>query len=337
MRRLLTALALSGALATPASMLAWTPAWANDFPTKPIRVLVPYGPGGATDIATRIITDRVRELLKQPIVIENKSGGSGVVALQEVVRSKPDGYTLVVGNITTNLLSPILGDPPMQFDPFKDLVPVSRLVSIPGVLITTKVNFPPNTVQEFVDYAKKHPGEINHTVAGILAYSHIDWLMLQKRAGIRLVAIPLRAGAGGGQIDIINGQVHAGLQNAATVLPVVKSGKVKAIAVTTEERLPAYPDVPTFKEAGFPGIGTNGWQALFAPNGTPKEVLDVLTKAFHEALASEKVKKQLEELQFSIIPTKSPEEAKAWLANEIVQWKPIIAEAKAVLEEQEKK
>jgi tripartite-type tricarboxylate transporter receptor subunit TctC len=279
----------------------------------------------------------VREQLKQPVVVENKPGGSGVVALQEVVRAKPDGYTVVVGNITTNLLQPIIGEPPMPFDPFKDLLPLVRLVSIPNVLITTKVNFPPTTLKEFVDYVKARPGEINHTTAGILAYSHIDWLMLQKRAGLSMVAVPLRAGAGGGQIDIINGQIHAGLQNAATILPVVKAGKVKTIAVANDERLSAYPDVPTFAEAGFPGIGTAGWQALFAPAGTPKEAVDVLTKAFLAALQSEKVRHQLTELQFSIIPTKSSEETRAWLEAERVRWKPIIADAKAVLAAQDKK
>jgi len=249
---------------------------ANDFPYKPIHVLVPYGPGGATDIAARIIIEHVRGRLKQSIVVENKPGGSGVIALEEVVRSKPDGYTLLFGNITTNLLNPIIGEPPMMFDPFEQLTPLARLVSIPGVLIATKVNFPPNTLREFVEYAGARPSEINYSTSGILAYSHIDWLMLQKRTGIWMVDVPLRAGAGGGQIDIVNGSIQATIQNAATVMPFVKAGQVKALAVASEERLPAYPDVPTFAEAGYPGVGTSGWQALFAPTRTPNEVLPIL-------------------------------------------------------------
>lgn len=330
MKRLLSALLLGIACAA-------TGAVAAEFPTKPIRILIPYGPGGATDISTRIVLEEVRKHVKQPIVVENKPGGSGVVALNDVLRSGADGHTLIVGNITTNLLQPIIGDPPTPFETFKDFVPVIRLVSIPNVLIVTKVDFPPNTLKEFVDYAKKNPGKINHTVAGILNYSHLDWLTLQKRTGIELVPIPLKAGAGGGQTDIINGQIHAGLQNAATVMPFVKSGRVKPIAVANEERLPAYPDVPTFGEQGFPGIGTSGWQALFAPAGTPKEALEVLNTAFNEALKSERVRKQLLDLQYTIIPTKSPAEAQAWLDAQRAEWTPKIAEALEIYRAQEKK
>ena len=144
-------------------------AQAADYPSKPIRIVVPYGPGGATDIVARILGEHLKEKFHQPVVVENKPGGSGVVALQETVRAKPDGYTFLIGNITTNLLTPLIGDPPMAFDPFKDLVPVARLADVPGVFLATKVNFPPNTVQEVVDYARARPGEINHNTAGILA------------------------------------------------------------------------------------------------------------------------------------------------------------------------
>jgi tripartite-type tricarboxylate transporter receptor subunit TctC len=305
---------------------------ATDYPTKPVRILVPYGPGGATDIVARILGEHLKEKFRQPVVVENKPGGNGVVALQELVRSRPDGHALLIGNITTNLLAPLLGDPPTPFDPFKDIVPVARLVEVPAVFLATKVNFPPNTVQEAVDYARARPGEINHNTAGILAYSHIDFLMLQKRTGIRLVAVPLRAGAGGGQIDLINGAVHIALQNAATVTPLVKSGKLKALAVTSERRLPVLPDVPTMKEAGFEGIGTNAWQIMVAPRGTPKDVLDTVAKAVAEVLTSDKAVKQFEDLQFTMVPTRSADEAQAWLNKEAEIWKPIVTEAKAMVD-----
>jgi tripartite-type tricarboxylate transporter receptor subunit TctC len=323
MRRLLLAtlvLVLAGAL----------PAGA-EYPTKPIRMLVPYGPGGATDIVARILGEHLKEKLRQPVVVENKPGGSGVVALQEVVRARPDGHTMLIGNITTNLLAPLLGDPPMPFDPFRDLTAVARLVDVPGVFLATKVNFPPNTVQEVVDYARARPDEINHNTAGILAYSHIDFLRLQQRTGIKLVAVPLRAGAGGGQIDLMNGAVHVALQNAATVVPLVKAGKLKALAVTSERRLPVLPDVPTMKEAGFDGIGTNAWQILVAPRGTPKEALDVMAKAVAEILGEGKAVQPLTDLQFTVVPTRSTEEAQAWLRQEAETWKPIVAEAKAMV------
>jgi tripartite-type tricarboxylate transporter receptor subunit TctC len=303
-----------------------------EYPTKPVRILVPYGPGGATDIVARILGEHLKEKFRQPVVVENKPGGSGIVALQELVRSRPDGHTMLIGNITTNLLVPLIGDPPTPFDAFKDLLPVARLVDVPAVFLATKVNFPPNTVQEVVDYARARPGEINHNTAGILAYSHIDFLMLQKRTGIKLVAVPLRAGAGGGQIDLMNGAVHIALQNAATVTPLVKGGKLKALAVTSAQRLPVLPDVPTMKEAGFEGIGTNAWQILVAPRGTPKEILDSVAAAVADVLASGKAVKQLEDLQFTMSPTRSPAEAQAWLQKEAETWRPIVAEAKAMVD-----
>ena len=305
---------------------------AADYPSKPIRIVVPYGPGGATDIVARIVGEHLKEKFHQPVVVENKPGGNGVVALQETVRAKPDGYTFLIGNITTNLLTALIGDPPMAFDPFKDLVPIARLNDVPGIFLATKVNFPPNTVQEVVDYARTRPGEINHNTAGILAYSHIDFLMLQKRTGIKLVAIPLRAGAGGGQIDLMNGAVQIALQNAATVTPLVKAGKLKALAVTSEQRLPILSDVPTLKEAGFEGIGTNAWNAMFAPRAVPKEILDTMTAAIAEILTSSKAVKQLEDLQFTVQPTRSLDEARAWLAKDVQHWTPIVAEAKAMVD-----
>lgn len=324
MQRLLIAASLVFGIAAAAP--------AADYPTKAIRIVVPYGPGGATDIVARILGEHLKDKLRQPIVVENKPGGNGVVALQETVRARPDGYTLLIGNVTTNLLAPILGDPPTPFDPFKDLIPVARLVEVPAIFLATTVNFPPGTVKEVVEYARARPGQINHNTAGILAYSHIDFLMLQKRTGIKLVAVPLRAGAGGGQIDLINGAVHIAMQNAATVTPLVKAGKLKALAVTSAERMAILPNVPTMKEAGFEGIGTNAWQALFAPKNVPKDILDVVTKAVHEALTSEKAVKQLEELQFTLIPSRTAEEAMAWHRKEQEHWKPIVAEAKAMME-----
>jgi tripartite-type tricarboxylate transporter receptor subunit TctC len=138
-------------LAVPLALAMLATAQAADYPTKPVRILVPYGPGGATDIVARILGEHLKEKFRQPIVVENKPGGSGIVALQELVRSRPDGHTMLIGNITTNLLVPLIGDPPTPFDTFKDLVPVARLVDVPAVFLATKVNFPPNKVQEVVD------------------------------------------------------------------------------------------------------------------------------------------------------------------------------------------
>jgi tripartite-type tricarboxylate transporter receptor subunit TctC len=302
------------------------------FPDKPIRIVVPYGPGGATDIVARVLSEKLKENLGQPVVVENRPGGNGVVAIQEVARSRPDGYTLLIGNVTTQMINPLIEGSKMPVDPFKVLAPVARLVEIPGVFVATKVNFPPNTVAELVEYAKARPSELNYNSSGYLAYSHIDLLMLQKKTGTKMTLIPLKAGAGGGQIDLMNGDVHVALQNAATVTRIVQSGQLKALAVTSPTRLAELPDVPTMREAGFGDIGTNAWQALYAPAETPNDVLEKIHQSVMAAFSDEKVQAQFAKLQFVLVPTKSLSEAKTWMQDEIGRWTPIVKDSVAMAE-----
>jgi tripartite-type tricarboxylate transporter receptor subunit TctC len=302
------------------------------YPNKPIRIIVPYGPGGATDIVARVLSENLKESLGQPVVVENRPGGNGIVAIQEVARARPDGYTLLIGNVTTQMINPLIEGSKMPVDPFKVLTPVARLVEIPAILVATKVNFPPNTVAELVDYAKARPGELNYNSSGYLAYSHIDLLMLQKKTGTKMTLIPLKAGAGGGQIDLMNGDVHVALQNAATVTPIVQSGKLKALAVTSATRLAELPDVPTMQEAGFGDIGTNAWQALYAPADTPDDVLETVHQSVMKALSDEKAQAQFTKLQFTIVPTKTLPEAKTWMQGEIARWTPVVQDSVAMAE-----
>jgi tripartite-type tricarboxylate transporter receptor subunit TctC len=299
----------------------------TSYPTQTVRILVPYGPGGATDIAARVLAEGLTKELGQPVIVENKAGGSGIVAIQELVKAKPDGHTLLVGNVTTNMLNPLIKKNEMPVDAFKDIVPVTQLVTLPHIMVATKVNFPPNTLQEVVKYAKERPGELNHSSSGFLAYTHIDFLMLQDRAGIKMELVPLQAGAGGGQVDLINGDVQLAITNAATVAPFVQSGQLKAIAVTSDKRLPTLPDVPTFKESGYEGIGTNAWNAMFAPAGVPEDVLKRIHEATLKALASGDVKKKLEDMMFDIETNPSPQAAKEWLQAEVVKWSPVVETA----------
>jgi tripartite-type tricarboxylate transporter receptor subunit TctC len=302
------------------------------YPNKPIRIIVPYGPGGATDIVARVLSENLKESLGQPVVVENRPGGNGIVAIQEVARARPDGYTLLIGNVTTQMINPLIEGSKMPVDPFKVLTPVARLVEIPAILVATKVNFPPNTVAELVEYAKARPGELNYNSSGYLAYSHIDLLMLQKKTGTKMTLIPLKAGAGGGQIDLMNGDVHVALQNAATVTPIVQSGKLKALAVTSATRLAELPDVPTMQEAGFGDIGTNAWQALYAPADTPNDVLETVHQSVMKALSDEKAQAQFTKLQFTIVPTKTLPEAKTWMQGEIARWTPVVQDSVAMAE-----
>ena len=320
MRSVLAAICLAATLLAPGARAQTT----AEFPNRPIRLVIPYGPGGATDIAGRILAEALGPILGKPVVVENRPGGNGVIALQQVARAQPDGHALLVGNVTTNVINPIIEGAAMPLDVERDLAPVGRLIEVPAIFVATRVNFPPSSVAEVVEYARARPGVLNFTSAGVLSYSHLDFVQLQGRTGTRLTLIPSRAGAGTSQNDLITGEVHVALLNAATVLPLVQGGQIRAFAVTARERLPALPDVPTMAEAGFPDIGTNAWQALSAPAGTPDAIMARLHAAVGEAMAAPAAREQFARLQFATVPSASPREARGWVRAEFARWEPIV-------------
>jgi tripartite-type tricarboxylate transporter receptor subunit TctC len=300
---------------------------AQTYPDKPIRFIVPYGPGGATDVAARIVAEAMGRILKQTIVIENKAGANGQLALQAVALAAPDGYTLLLGNVTTQTINPLIKGDAAVAAIQSQLAVVSRLVEVPAVLVATKKDFSANTMAEFVAAAKAKPEPYFYNASGILSYSHLDMLELQKRAGIKLSLVPVSAGGGSSQTEIISGQVQLALRNVASALPFIKSGQLRALAVTPDSRLPILPEVPTMKEQGYAGIGTNAWQALFAPAKTPEAVLAVLSAAALAALKDPAVVKRFEELAITVVPSTSQAEARQWLKDELARWQPIVADA----------
>ena len=315
----LTRVAASAALLCAFAFSAQAQA-AESFPSKPIRLLIPYGPGGLTDITARMISEPLREIFGQPVVVESKPGGSGIVAFQEMTRAKPDGHTLVIGVNTTNLLNPIVRAHEMPFDVRKILTPVTGLTEAPQVFLATKVDFPPNTVKEFMDHARANPGKFNHAVIGQGSNSHFDFLLMQRKYDFSIVTVPARSGAASAQVDLINGAIHVAMMNAATSTPLVKAGKLKALAVTGDKRTADRPDVPTLKEQGFTDFGIGTWSGLFAPAGTPKEVVDKIHAAVTKVLASDKVKEQMQKFSIVSFASESPEAFEKWLDAEFVRW-----------------
>jgi tripartite-type tricarboxylate transporter receptor subunit TctC len=206
-------------------------------------------------------------------------------------------------------------------------------VEVPAVLIATKKNFAPNSVPELVEHARKAPGTFFYNTAGVLSYSHLDMLELQKRAGIKLDMVPLSAGGGSGQMDIISGEVHMALRNVASAASFIRNGQVKALAVTTEERLPSFPDVPTMKEQGYAGLGTNAWQAMFVSSKTPPDIVNRLHAAVRAALQDPLVQKRLEEQQMLITPSADVAAAQQWLDSEFSHWERATADVKDLPEE----
>ena len=301
----------------------------DKYPSKPVKVLVPYGPGGATDIVARIIGERLRDVLGQNFYVENKPGGYGMIAIEDMARSRPDGYTLMVGNVSTNAITPVLFKSKLKIDYDRDVVPVIRLVDVPAFLLVTTINFAPRTVPELIDAVKKNPGRIRYGTVGVGSYPDYDMALFAKRAGdLDLTGIPNRAGAAGVVLDMVMGETQVAFLNVASTAAMVKAGKLKPLAIVNHERLPEFPDVPTMAEVGFPDVGTIAWQAMFAPAGTPRDILETVHKAAIQAMQAPAAQKIFAEQNFNIVPTKSVEEAKPWLKQEIATWTKITQEVK---------
>jgi len=324
MKRLCTMLLLACSLA------AGLAAQAQDkYPSRPVKILVPYGPGGATDIAARILGENIRDIIGQAFYVENKPGGYGILAIEDMARAKPDGYTLMVGNVSTNAITPVLFKSKLKINYDRDVVPVMRLVDVPAFLLVTATNFAPRTVPELIDTIRKNPGRVRYGTVGVGSYPDYDMALFAKRAGdLQLTGIPNRNGAPGVILDMVAGDSQTAFLNVASTAAMVKAGKLRALAIVNHERLPEFPDVPTMREVGFPDVGTIAWQALFAPAGTPKEILNQIQKASTQALQTGAARKVFAEQNFNIVPTPSVDEAKPWLAQEIVTWTRITQEIK---------
>ena len=323
MKRLTLAL-----LSTLALAIGGTAVAQDKYPSKPVKLLVPYAPGGATDITSRLFGEQLKNILGQQFIVESKPGAFGILALEEMARSKPDGYTLFVGNVSTNAITPVLFKKKFSIDFDKSVLSVSRLAIYPSFLITTTTNFDVKSVSELVAYAKKNPGKVRYTSAGVGSFPHFDMEIFGRRATVDMVHIPNKTGAAGMINDLVVGDAHTAFLNAASAAAMIKAGKLRPIAVLAEQRLTDYPDVPTLAEAGFPGVGTLHWQSMFAPAQTPKPVLDTLFKAIVEASKVPALQEAFGKQLVSVKPSASLEEAQTWLNGELDTWRKITSEVK---------
>jgi tripartite-type tricarboxylate transporter receptor subunit TctC len=301
----------------------------DQYPSKVVKIVVPYGPGGTTDIVARVLADELKNSLGQPFVVENKPGADGIIALQELVRTGADGYTVMIGNVTTNAIVPILFADRMSLDYVREVVPVMRLVDVPALLVATTKNFPPTTMAEFIAYAKDNPGKVNFATTGVGSYPHYDMVLLAKRAGdLKMTAIPNKGGASGMINDLLVGTTQVSFINVASATGNVKSGMLRPLAAVNHKRLAAFPDVPVMQEVGFDGVGTIAWQGLFASASVPREVLEKIRRATAQALQAPAVIRVLTQQEFNIVPTNSLDEAKEWLRDDMNHWRTITSEIK---------
>src|SRR6478672_2891911 len=297
----------------------------DKYPSRPIKVIVPYAAGGATDIVARIVGEGVQKICGQGFVVLNKPGAYGLLAIDEMAKAEPDGYTLMLGNVSTNAITPILYAKKLTINYVKDVVAVTNLVDIPAFLIvTTANNFPPKTVPEFIAYAKQHPGAIHYGTVGVGSYPHYDMASFAKRAGdLEMSALPNRNGAAGVIQDLLRGDIQAAFLNVASSASLVQAGKLRPLAVVNHTRLPEYPDLPTMKEAGFDGVGTIAWNGLFAPAAVPKPVLEELFAAVKKAMAEPSAIEAFKKQHINIATNGSLAEAQDWLAGEVKHWRTI--------------
>jgi tripartite-type tricarboxylate transporter receptor subunit TctC len=308
------------------------PAMAQEtYPAKPVKIVVPYAPGGATDIIARIVAAKLTESLGQSFLVENRTGANGNIALEAVAKAAPDGYTLLVGNVSTNAINETIYARQLTIRPSRDLAAVTKLVEIPHIVVANAA-FPPNSIAELVALAKKEPGKINFASVGMGSYPHLDMERFMKAAGIELTHVPYKGGAGQAIPAMIGGEVQVAFFNMASLLPHIRSGRVKALAAVPANRLPELPNVPTLAEQGYPGIGTNAWQGLFAPAATPKPVIDKLFAAVTAVLAKPDEKESLGKQMMSVELSKSPQEFTDLVRRETQAWADFLREARIKLD-----
>jgi tripartite-type tricarboxylate transporter receptor subunit TctC len=312
-------------LVAGAMLLTGGAAWAqsaDDYPTGPVTMIVPFAPGGASDFAARLLQPKLSELLGQQVVIENREGASGNIGMDLASRAKPDGYTLFFGNVGTVSVNPYVFSS-LRVKPDQDFVPISVVADAPGVLVANP-EFPPNNVAELVDYAKANPGQVNFASAGAASINRLEMESFRNQAGLDMVHVPYKGGAGPAIADIIGGHVSMMFTSIGSVINHIKDGNLKALAVTTRERIPALPDVPTMAEQGFAKNVSSSWQGVLAPAGTPQPIIDKVHAAIVEAMKDQTIRDRMAESGVAAVSSASPEEFKQFLAQDAAKWKGVI-------------
>ena len=309
-----------------AASLTW-PAIAQtpQYPTKPIHIVVPSAPGDGSDLTARLISDQLSSALGQPIVIDNKLGAGGVVGTEFAARQPADGYTLIMANAGSHAINAALYSK-LSYDPAKDFTAVA-LVAVSPNMMSVNPSLPVKSIGEFIAYAKAHPGEINYASGGNGSSAHLSAELFKSMAGITMNHVPYK-GSTPALTDLIGGQVQVMIGNLPPMLPHVKAGKLRALGVTTSKRYPGLPDVPTVAESGLRGFETVAWFGLFAPAGTPREIVARLNREVNAIIAKPEIRDRLLGIGMEPSPG-TPEEYATRQARDIAKWKKVVAESGA--------
>ena len=319
---------LLGATALACSLLAALPALALDsYPNKPIRVVVPYTPGGVSDAVTRLVVQRLSELLKSPVIVENIGGANGQVGSAQVARASPDGYTLLAV-VAAHAINPALY-PKMAYAPLQDLVGVSQFGHIPLLLVSSAA-LAPTQLKDFVAWSKANPAKANFASSGAGSGAHLAAEMFAQTAGLSMTHVPYK-GMAPALPDLFSGQVAMAYDSVQTMMPHVKAGKLRALAMTSAKRWPAAPDVPTIAEAGYPSLTGGSWIGLLAPAKTPRDIVAKLSATMQKAIDTPEVHARL--IEYGIDPVGgTPEQFDAFIRSEATRWADVVHKAGIKLE-----
>jgi tripartite-type tricarboxylate transporter receptor subunit TctC len=302
-----------------AASVATVPAFAQNepYPSRPVRMVIPFAPGGASDYIARIHQPKVAEELGQQIVIDNRPGASGGIGVETAARATPDGYTILLGNVSA------LGIGPNLFKAIQkneaNLVPVTLVVDVPGAL-GIHGGLPPNNLKEFIAYAKANQGKLSYGSAGYASAQRMAFEFFMSKAGIKMLHVPYKGGAGASTVAIISGEVAATMVTTASLVPHAKTGKIKILAVVAKKRIPALPDTPTMIESGFPELSLGSWQGIYVPKGTPKAIIDKLYKVFVKVVHDPWTGEQYSKVSAQQITSDSPAEFAKFMREQMAFW-----------------
>jgi len=311
------------AAAVLAALALVAPAQAQTYPSKPIRLIVPFPPGGGTDAVSRMVATELAKSTGWTVVVENKSGAGGIIGLQEAARASNEGYDIVMGQVDNMVIAPAI-QKTGNIDPVKDLTPVIQVASSP-FLFMAETNSKYKTLGDWVAAARAQPGTITYGTAGYGTFTHLAVELLQKAGNFKAVQVPYK-GAAPAITDLLGGHIPMAALSIASGMPHIQGGKVRGLAVTSLTRSPALPDVPTVAESGFPGFEANGWLGILVPNGTPPAVIAKLNSEISKVMQSAETKKLLL-AQGVEARTSTPEQFGALIKGETAKWGKIISDA----------
>jgi tripartite-type tricarboxylate transporter receptor subunit TctC len=311
-----------GRLLVIAALLASPAIAADEFPSKPIRLIVPFPPGGPNDLIARVVGQRMSEIVKQPVIIDNRGGQAGVLGTDAVAKAAADGYTIGIVSASAIVISPSMEK--IAYDPQKDLQPITLVATVPEMLVVAR-DVPATNMKELVALAKAQPGKLNFASAGVGGLPHLAGELFKLTANIDIVHVPYR-GAAPAINDLLGQQVQMTFLDLPVILPQIKAGNLKPIALGARERARQAPEVPTTAEVGMPDLLIENWYGMVGPAGLPRDILDKINRVAVEAMSDPSVKEKLGDQGLTLVPQK-PDEFRAFIVKDAIRWAKVIKDA----------